>query len=343
MLATRLTLALQGGALVLPDTGRILVLRPRAGDDLSALPRDRVLVATGFRPDFDSFESRGYRVTAALPEAPEAPCAAVVVCLPRARAAAQGLIAQAAAAAGPGGLVVVDGQKTDGIEPLLRALKGRLAPGALSDPLTKGHGRMAWFRAPAAPGLSDWLPRARTIDGGFVTLPGIFSADGPDRGSALLAAALPEVLPARVVDLGAGWGFLARAALARKGIATLDLVEAEAEALDCARLNIPDPRARFHWADATRWQAGGPVGAVLCNPPFHAARSPDPALGLGFLAAAARLLSGHGTLWLVANRHLPYDRALAEMFREVTEIGGDATFRLTRASQPRRAAAARRT
>ena len=42
---------------------------------------------------------------------------------------------------------------------------------------------------------------------------GIFSADHIDPGSALLAEHLPKNLRGRVADLGAGWGFLSRAAL----------------------------------------------------------------------------------------------------------------------------------
>ena len=57
----------------------------------------------------------------------------------------------------------------------------------------------------------------------------------------------------RIVDLGAGWGFLARAILARDGVRQLDLVEAEAAALDCARRNVTDPRAR----PSTRSATGG--------------------------------------------------------------------------------------
>ena len=37
-------MALAEGALVLPSEGRIAVYRPQAGDDLSALPRERVVV-----------------------------------------------------------------------------------------------------------------------------------------------------------------------------------------------------------------------------------------------------------------------------------------------------------
>ena len=172
---------------------------------------------------------------------------------------------------------------------------------------------------------------------GFVTLPGVFSADGPDRGSVLLAAALPAKLPGRIVDLGAGWGFLARAILARDGVRQLDLVEAEAAALDCARRNVTDLRARFHWADAVSFRPEGVIDAVVCNPPFHVTRAAEPGLGAAFIKAAAAMLHPGGTLWLVANRHLPYGAVLTETFRDVEDIGGDGAFRLVRASRPVRA------
>ena len=44
----------------------------------------------------------------------------------------------------------------------------------------------------------------------------------------------------RVVDLGAGWGWLAAQVLKREGVEAVHLVEADAEALDCARLNLRD-------------------------------------------------------------------------------------------------------
>ncbi|HEX9857756.1 MAG TPA: methyltransferase, partial [Paracoccaceae bacterium] len=319
MRSSRLTLALDSGAVTLPVAGSIAVYRPHAGDDLSALPKDRVLVVQGFRPDHDAFAARGYRVAVSG----GAGHAAALVCLPRAKAEAHALLAEAAASVTPGGPVIVDGQKTDGADAVHRDLRGRVA---VSEALAKAHGKI--FSFPAGPGLEDWAARPMLIEGGFQTLPGVFSADGPDRGSALLAAALPDRLPGYVVDLGAGWGYLARAILSRSGVKKLDLVEAEASALDCARVNITDPRARFHWADATTFRAEGYADAVVCNPPFHSSRDADPALGLAFLQAAARMLSPTGTLWLVANRHLPYGRALTTLFRDVEEVGGDTAFRL---------------
>lgn len=327
MRSDRLTFALRDGVLSLPETGDILVLRPRGDDSLAMLPKARLTVVQGFRPDYDAIAARGYAVFPTVPKPKR--FAAALVCVPRAKAEAQALIAEAVAAA-PNGLIVVDGQKTDGIDSLLRDLRARVA---VSDPVSKAHGKLFSFRA-ADDTFNDWAGVPQVIEDGFQTRPGVFSADGPDAGSALLAAALPPKLPARIVDLGAGWGYLSRAILARPGVKELHLVEAEAAALECARQNIPDPRAQFHWADATSFTLDRGVDAVVCNPPFHTSRTPDPALGVAFLQAAARLLAPHGTLWLVANRHLPYDRTLASLFRDVEEIGTDARFRLTRAAKP---------
>lgn len=326
MRSIRLSHALYTGAVVLPDTGSILVLRPRAGDDLSVLPRDRLRLVTGFRPDHDWFAAQGLACT----RHPEGRHAAALVCLPRARDHARALIATAAAHVDPGGPVIIDGQKTDGVDAVQRDLRARGI--ALTAPESKAHGKI--FSFAAGPDLSDWLAAPLRHADGTVTLPGVFSADGPDRGSALLAAALPGRLPPVMADLGAGWGFLSRAVLSRDGVAELHLIEAEADALDCARKNVTDPRARFHWADATRFHPERGFDGIVCNPPFHTAREADPGLGLAFIRAAAGLLTGAGVLWLVANRHLPYDRALADSFREVEDIGGDAAFRLIRAARP---------
>jgi 16S rRNA (guanine1207-N2)-methyltransferase len=324
MRATRLDFALETGALVLPPEGPVVIYRPREGDDLSNISIARVRVATGFRPDAEWFAARGYQAA----EGP--PYAAAIVCLPRSRDAARALISRAMVEVTPGGPVAIDGQKTDGIDSILKDCRAMGL--TMSAPLSKAHGKIFVLQAGAE--LPGWDARPCFIDGGFQTLPGVFSADAPDRGSVLLAQALPEKLGSRVIDLGAGWGYLSRAILTRTTVTELDLVEAEQDALDCAQVNVEDARVRFHWADARTFKPMRPAHSVVMNPPFHAGRDADPSLGVSFLRAAASMLVPDGTLWLVANRHLPYNQPLMTLFRQVEDIGGGSGFRVTRASHP---------
>ena len=319
----------QDEGLALND-GPICILGPRAGEAFGALPASRIQIVTGYRPDHDFFAQAGFTVSTHLPGTDT-----VLICLPRAKAAGLALIAAAAAAGAQH--ILVDGQKTDGIESVLKAVRARVA---LDGSIAKAHGKLFWFR-PAGVDFSDWLARAHRVDdpelGAFQTLPGVFSADGVDPASALLARHLPATLPAHMADLGAGWGYLTTACLARTGVQQMHLVEAEASALDLARANIADPRAEFHWADACTVALPGPLDAVVMNPPFHIGRKAEPALGLAFIAAAARLLGARGKLWMVGNRHLPYDTALSEHFVTQEILAETSAFRVWQASTPRRA------
>lgn len=261
---------------------------------------------------------------------------AALVILPRAKAQGRAWVADAASRLTPGAPLWISGQRTDGIETMLKDLR-KLA--SVDDVHSKAHGKIFRVTNPAGDWLpADWSARNREVAPGFVTLPGVFSADGIDPGSAMLAAHLPEKMPTRVVDLGAGWGWLAVQALERPGIEVIHLVEADHDALESARSNVRDPRARFHWADARDFSLAEPVNGVLMNPPFHRGRAADPQIGADFIAAAARLLTGAGRLWMVANRHLPYEAVLSRHFAQVRETGGDNRFKVIEATGARREA-----
>lgn len=329
---SRLSLALAGGALHLAPAGRIAVFRAGAEADLGALPRERVTVVQGNKASHDAWARRGYAVATAAPD----DFAQGIVVLPRGKDEARALIAAASATGGP---VIVDGQKTDGVDSVLREVRARVA---VSEPFAKAHGKVFQFQAAPAT-FADWaLAAAVRLPSGWVSAPGLFSADGPDPGSIALAAALPARLAGRVADLGAGWGYLSFHVLERPGVRECALVEIEHAALEAARMNISDPRARFHWADATVWSDPAPFDHVVTNPPFHTGRTADPTLGAAFIAAAARLLGPHGTLWLVANRHLPYEAALAGAFRDVRELEGTPGYKIFAAERPQGARAEHR-
>ncbi len=162
---------------------------------------------------------------------------------------------------------------------------------------------------------------------GLWTQPGIFSWDRPDPGTQRLLAALPP-LTGRGADLGCGAGQLAQRVLAAPEVTHLDLVDLDRRAVDAARRNIDDPRADFHWADArVRPELDG-LDFVVMNPPFHDAGAEDKALGQAFIRRAHAMLRKGGVLWLVANRHLPYEAVLTPLFAQVTRAAEDGGFKV---------------
>lgn len=324
-MSVRLSLALEGGDLGLPEHGDIVVDSPSPDFDLSALDPRRVRIRHGFRPDFDIWNGRGAQVSFGYPEQ----AAVVIVVLPRSKDQGRARIAEALAISD--GPVIVDGAKTDGVDSLLREIRKRCN---VFGPVNKAHGKLFWFEADADL-FADWRASPNRI-GEFLTMPGVFSADGIDPASEMLLTHLPNRFAGQVADLGAGWGILSANVLSRNpGIDEIYLVEADRTSLECAKQNISDERARFHWEDARTWSPPERVSSVIMNPPFHVSRAADPALGQAFISNAARILTLNGDLWLVANRHLPYEACLTSLFRDVSEVGGDKRFKVLHAHRPK--------
>ncbi len=327
MIDARLQLAISGGAMDLADEGLIAIFNPPDDADLPGLPPERCHIIHDFKPSFDAWSARGFEVM----HSPSARYAATIVCLPRAKAEARAMVAEACTLSD--GIVVIDGQKTDGVDSILKAMRARVS---VEGPISKAHGKLFWIKAPAADCFADWEAGPALTDSGFWTAPGVFSADGVDLASALLVEVLPDKMKGEVADLGAGWGYLAAHVLTRDAVTRVHLVEAGHMAMACARHNVTDDRAVFHWEDATTWAPPHRMDAVVMNPPFHRGRASEPQIGQAFVASAARILSSHGDLWMVANRHLPYEAELKKRFAEVSEIGGDARFKLFHATRPLR-------
>ena len=336
MRGDRLSLALEEGLLDTGGVRSVLCVGVSDPGALDALEGAALVVVQPVQPDHDRLKAAGLATRPDFPEAAEGGRFDLAfIVLPRARDRAKGWIEAAAARLAPGGWLVIDGARNDGVDGIWKALRDRLSD---AETLTKAHGRLIWGRI-GSDRFQDWRARATVPAGeaGFVTAPGVFSAAHADPGSAALVAALPARLPARMADLGSGWGYLAAAVLGREGVATLDLVESDHVALEASRANVRDDRARFHWADALNWTPPAPLDGIVMNPPFHAGRAGDPGIGRAFIARAAAILLPHGQLWLVANRHLPYEAELDARFQTWREINGTPAFKVIEAARPRRA------
>jgi 16S rRNA (guanine1207-N2)-methyltransferase len=197
----------------------------------------------------------------------------------------------------------------------------------------KRHHRICHVLRPATlagveQAIAEGAPR---IVGGLWSQPGVFSWDRVDPGTAALIEALPPVTGAGA-DLGCGIGVLAHAVLSSPAVTRLHLIDIDRRAVDCARRNVDAPRAEFAWADATAFPLDG-LDFVVMNPPFHAAGWESKALGQRFIEAAHRALRKGGTLWMVANLHLPYEGVLEPLFARVERKDGGGAYKVFEAKK----------
>jgi 16S rRNA (guanine1207-N2)-methyltransferase len=216
--------------------------------------------------------------------------------------------------------------------------------------MTKNKCRVFWsepLQGAADPELlQQWLRQdaQRPIAGGrFVSRPGVFAWDRVDIASALLANQLPSDLAGRAADLGAGYGYLSARLLAHcPSIESLAVFEAEARALDLARQNLAPFESGvaidYHWHDVTSGLPGS-YDVIVTNPPFHVQRGVSrPDIGRRFIAVAAAALRDGGRLWLVANRHLPYEAELAHNFANLRTVVQEHGFKIVEAIKRQRVA-----
>ena len=317
---------LGGNAVEWPADGRVLFLRARDGHWWHGHSRKDWVCQQCFKPFATALERSGLQVRE--PDVDEK-FQLVLILPPRQRDEARALFARALHHCLPGGTVVAAMANSEGARSGEADFRKLAGPAQV---LSKHHCRVFWSRPVESDIdsslLNDWMaldsPRA-IADGRYLSRPGLFAWNRIDPASALLASRLPKDLSGRVADLGAGYGYLAGEILHNcEGVTAIDLFEAEARAIQPARLNLDSIRGEIgrevdievHWHDVT---CGLPhrYDVIVSNPPFHQGRADQPELGQAFISVAADSLKPAGRLWMVANRHLPYEASLRSRFSDV--------------------------
>jgi 16S rRNA (guanine1207-N2)-methyltransferase len=317
----------------------VLFLRARHGHALTDPRFSNLICEQTYKPDAQALKNAGFK-SARSDQLERYPL--VLILLPRQRDEARALLARALQQTQPGGRVVACLANNEGArssEADLKQLTGSVSC------LSKHKCRVFWS-APIDHTVNEALvnewsaldaPR-HIADTRFMSRPGLFAWDRIDQASKLLANHLPSTLAGHAADLGAGFGYLSVELLSRcPHITALDLYEAEARALHLAKHNLRNyaPRIplQFYWHDVTqgllqRYQV------IITNPPFHTqSRTDRPDIGQRFIAVAAEALLPGGQLWLVANRHLPYEDILRERFNVIQTVAQQDGFKIIAATK----------
>lgn len=258
--------------------------------------------------------------SAALEEIASGSADLAVIYAPPGALERRAVLAHALRALKPGGRIDAMAPKGKGGSRLKKELEG-FGLTVMDEP--KAHHRRcrATMDGPPA-GLNEAIEAGaarRVSDTGLWSRPGVFAWDRIDAGTATLALRLPPMKGAGA-DLGCGVGVLSLAVLTSEAVTVLSGIDLDRRAVEAARLNVTDPRATFEWADVRTLPGSGDLDFVVMNPPFHDGGQEDRRLGQAFVRKAADLLKKGGVLWMVANRHLPYEADLKEAFRRVRVV-----------------------
>lgn len=157
------------------------------------------------------------------------------------------------------------------------------------------------------------------LDGAFLSQPGIFGWDKIDAGSELLAKTIPdERLSGTGADFGCGYGFLADHVLKNNKIEKIFCLDADDRAVEACRKNLEKygiDKAECLWEDLCALpEKLPPLDWIIMNPPFHEGKKTEYDIGASFIRTAAAALKKGGSLWVVANSHLPYEEVLEKNF-----------------------------
>ncbi len=307
----------------------------------SMLGQIRPICYQVFKPYAAQLLQAGFDCVQDIPEQEEYD--SVFILCPKNQIEAEGLIAAGLERLRARGLLVIAANNKAGGARLPKILKKFGLEGALSE--SKNKARVMWAEVDQSAldalniraAIAASVPQ-EILGGEFVSQAGIYGWDKIDKGSAFLLDILrrevPEGFKGNIADFGCGYGYLSRPLSGMPKVKSLHCIDADARALAMCRQNLNGVEgAVFDWQDLTACPYKARFDVVLMNPPFHEGKSADSGIGRDFIVSAHAALRPRGTLWMVANTHLPYEAALSEMFFKYKEVAHASGFKVFRAEK----------
>ena len=232
-----------------------------------------------------------------------------------------------------GGCLYLAGENDQGIQSIIKDARALFGNVVIIN-YKKGH-RIALARKEAAqtdfpewaqePGIAPhtWTQFKVSVKNSnfeIFSLPGIFSYDHLDDGTALLLDTLQVPEQADILDVGCGYGIIGLFAASHFNPTHVDLIDTNLLAVAAAQKNIIENRIQN--AQALPSDLLGSVQQkqyqiILSNPPFHTGKEVNYDITNSLLHQAHHALRPEGKIILVANRFIRYDYLLKNIFQNV--------------------------
>jgi 16S rRNA (guanine1207-N2)-methyltransferase len=235
----------------------------------------------------------------------------------------------------PGGRLYVAGPTNGGTKSVINDAAGLF--GRCVTLKIKSRHRIGVAIRPETPPLYPWgddpsAIQQRLFDtpGGQITIatmPGIFSWEHLDDGTAFLLAQLSIQAGQRVLDVGCGNGIIGVFAAPTAG--QMVMVDDNLLAVACARETVRLnglANATVQPGDVYDGLEGQQFDLIVSNPPFHQAFDVDTDMAHRLIGGARQMLRPGGRLVIVANAFLKYEQVMASHLTRSSVLARDNRF-----------------
>lgn len=186
----------------------------------------------------------------------------------------------------------------------------------------------------------NWLKQAQSFhwqQQAYLTLPGVFSHGKLDVGTQVLLEHLAPPAHGKLLDLGCGSGVIGLSLKQQQPALDITLTDVDAFAIRSAELNAMrlGQTADIYASDGLD-HVSGKFDYIISNPPFHQGKDTDYQFAERLFQQARQHLVADGQLWIVANRHLPYEEWAQQRFASVEILAQQQGFKILCVSQAKR-------
>ena len=320
--------------------GRVLLVNAPTDDLLSNLPEKiNASVWTWNFNDFQYFQARQATVHFGV-ELPEGEFDQAIVFVPKSKELLNYILHNLASRLSLGASIFLVGEKKGGVE---RASK-QLLPYGKSLKLDSARHCQMWQtvleKNTTAKSLEDWAQRYTVAtpqgDLNICALPGVFSQNRLDVGTAVFLPHLSKVSSGKIADFGCGAGVISAYLAKLNPKNRIFAMDVDAFALASTKMTFEEnslvPEQLEIKAVSGIEDAPLFLHAIVSNPPFHQGIQTDYNASENLCKTARRHLKSDGELWIVANRFLNYPLLIEQSFGQCITKADQQGFKVLFAS-----------
>lgn len=317
-------------------SGRVLLVNAPTDDLLSNLEKDITpCLWTWNYNEFQYFQSQQANVHFGV-DLPEADFDQAIIFVPKSKELLNYILHNVVSRLSLGSSIFLVGEKKAGVE---RAAK-QLQPYGKALKLDSARHCQMWQltieSTVTAKTLADWAQQYTVAtprgDLTICALPGVFSQNRLDLGTAVLLPFLSQVTSGKIADFGCGAGVISAYLAKLNPKNRIFAMDVDAFALASTRMTFEKNDLAPEQLEITAVTGieDAPLflHAIVSNPPFHQGIQTNYNASESLCKTSRRHLKSGGELWIVANRFLNYPLLIEQNFGQCTTKADQQGFKV---------------